>query len=64
MRSKVELFKRDWEQSIEVPMLKSRLDKLVKDGIVEGEEIDNILERLAELRQQSLKHYNLKESDL
>ena len=64
MKSKVELFKRDWEQSIEVPMLKSRLDKLVKDGIVEGKEIDDILERLAELRKQSLKHYNLKESDL
>lgn len=64
MKSKVELFKRDWEQSIEVPMLKSRLDKLVKGGIVESKEIDDILERLSELRQQSLKHYNLKESDL
>lgn len=60
----VENFHKDWENSLKVKMIKNRLNKLVKDGIVEGMEIDNLLDNLNIIKRRLLKFYNLKEEML
>lgn len=60
----VENFHKDWENSLEVKMIKNRLNKLVKDGIIEGMEVDNLLDNLNIIKRRLLKFYNLKEEML
>ena len=64
MKNKIRAFKDEWDNGVEPNMQRNRLNKLVKDGVVEGKEIDSILDRLGSLRKQLLAFYNLTEKDL
>lgn len=64
MKNKIRAFREEWDNGVEPNMWRNRLNKLTKDGVVEGEEVDSILDRLGSLRKQLLKFYSLKETDL
>lgn len=65
MKNRVRAFKDDWYNGEEPMLLRHRLNILVKDGLVKGnEEVDVMLDRLSEIRKELLEFYDLKETDL
>ena len=64
MKNKIKSFKDDWENGVEPNMIRNRLSKLVRDGIIDCDETDSLLDRLSRIRKDLLKFYGLKESDI